>query len=100
MDEKEIIDELTRISRIYPQRNVYRDCMKLQVLERDRFSGDSDIDEFDRIADNYRMTDIIEFSRIGRALKNMDPDKRIKTMLRINDSLNIDNFHFIVKNFA
>ena len=100
MDEKEIIDELTRISRIYPQRNVYRDCMKLQVLERDRFSGDSDIDEFDRITENYRMTDIIEFSRIGRAFKNMDPDNRIKTMIRINSCMHIDNFHFIVKNFA
>lgn len=100
MDEKEIIDELIRISRIYPKRNVYRDCMILQLLERDRFSGDNDIDLFDRIADNYRMTDIIEFSRIGRTLRNMDPDKRIKTMIRINSSMHIDNFHFIVKNFA
>lgn len=100
MEEREIIDELQRISRIHPQRNVYRDCMKLQLLENKRFSGNGDIDEFDRITENYRMTDIIEFSRIGRAFKNMDPDKRIKTMIRINSCMNIDNFHFIVKNFA
>ena len=100
MEEREIIDELQRISRIHPQRNVYRDCMKLQLLENKRFSGNGDIDEFDRITENYRMTDIIEFSRIGRAFKNMDPDKRIKTMIRINNCMNIDNFHFIVKNFA
>lgn len=100
MKEKEIIHELKRISRIYPKRNVYRDCMMLQLLENEHFSRDGDIDLFDRITENYRMTDIIEFSRIGRTFKNMDPDKRIKTMIRINNCMHIDNFHFIVKNFA
>lgn len=101
MEEKEIIDELTRISKTYPQRNVYMDCMMLQLLHRNHFATKEDLRCFDRIAEKYRMIDIIEFSKIGRTFKQLAAKDRVEMMIRINDQLKTGNFHdFIIQNFA
>lgn len=103
MDEKQkmIVYELSRIKNKYPKRNVFADCLFLCLLQKDHFKTPGTGSDFDRITKNYGMCDIIEFSKIGRVIKELGAADRVEMLMNINKELKIDDYReFIIKNFS
>lgn len=103
MEEKKkmIVYELSRMKNRYKKRNVFMECLFLYLLQKDHFKTAGTGADFDRITKRYSMSDIIEFSKIGRILKEMKPADRVELLIDVNKELRIDDYRdYIIKNFS